>query len=69
MTVKTGSADPATGSRQLAARRKLRRAAGRSLVALGPVRDLLLRAKHLFVAATIAITSAERINDEQCDCF
>ena len=32
---------------------ELRRAAGRLLVAGIPVRDLLLRAKHLFVAATV----------------
>jgi len=35
-------------------RTKLRRAAGRLLVAGTPVRDLLLRAKHLFVEATAA---------------
>ena len=50
-------------------RTKLRLAAGRLLVALGPVRDLLVRAKHLFVAVTVAITSAEWVNDEQCECF
>jgi hypothetical protein len=33
-------------------RTKLRCASGRLLVAEPPVRDLLLRAKHLFVAAT-----------------
>jgi hypothetical protein len=49
---KTGSADPSTGPAKLAdAQRKLRRAAGGLLVALPPVRDLLLRVKHLFVAA------------------
>ena len=50
----TGNADPRNGSRQIGSRReKLRRAAGRLLVAGIPVRDLLLRAKHLFVAATV----------------
>ena len=48
--VKTGSADPATGLASWQ-RTKLRRAAGRLLVASAPVRDLLVRAKHLFVAA------------------
>ena len=33
------------------------------------MRDLLLCAKHLFVAATAAITSAERVNHEQCHCL
>ena len=50
----TGTADPATG---LAGwrRTKLRLAAGRLLVvAFGPVRDLLLCAKHLFFAAILA---------------
>jgi hypothetical protein len=47
----TGSADPATGLANLAVPEELRRAAGRLLVALGPVWDLLLRAKHLSVAA------------------
>jgi hypothetical protein len=37
-------------------RTKLRRAAGRLLVAGTPVQDLLLRAKHLFVAATFTST-------------
>ena len=53
---KTGSADPATGPAKLAdAQRKLRRAAGGLLVALPPVRDLLLRVKHLFVAAMVCL--------------
>ena len=52
---KTGTADPPTGSRQLAVPRKLRRAAGRLLVASAPVRDLLLRAKHLFDAAMVCL--------------
>jgi hypothetical protein len=39
------------------------------LVALPPVWDLLLRAKHLFDAAMVAITSAGRVNDDQCDRF
>ena len=67
--MKTGTADPPTGSRQLAVPRKLRRAAGRLLVASAPVRDLLFCAKHLFVAALVAITSAGRVNDDQCDRF
>jgi hypothetical protein len=42
---------PQRGLRQLAAPGELRRAAGRLLVAGNPVRDLLLGAEHLFVAA------------------
>jgi hypothetical protein len=41
----------------------MRRAAGillRFLVALPPVRDLLLCAKHLFVEATVAIRAGQR---------
>jgi hypothetical protein len=38
-------------------RTKLRRAAGRLLAAGTPVQDLLLRAKHLFVAATFRTTT------------
>ena len=49
---KTGNADPATGLAKLASARGMRRAAGRLLVAGTLVRDLLLRAKHLLVAAT-----------------
>jgi hypothetical protein len=49
--VTTGSVDPATGLANLAVPEELRRAAGRLLVALAPAQDLLLRAKHLFVAA------------------
>jgi hypothetical protein len=37
----------------LAVPEKLRRAAGRLLVALAPVQDLFLCAKHLFVAAIV----------------
>ena len=47
-------ADPATGLAKLAALGELRRAAGRLLVAGTRVRGLLLRAKHLFVAAMVA---------------
>jgi H+/gluconate symporter-like permease len=35
-----------------------------SLVALPPVRDLLLSAKHLFVAAMVAIAAAGGLKDE-----
>jgi hypothetical protein len=50
-TMTTGSVDPAMGLANLAVPEELRRAAGRLLVALGPAWDLLLRAKHLSVAA------------------
>ena len=51
---RTGSAEtPQRGLRQLAAPEELRRAAGLLLVAGTSVRDLLLRAKYLFVAATV----------------
>jgi hypothetical protein len=39
------------------------------LVALPPVADLLFFAKHLFVAAMVAIAPAGRVNDEQWDRF
>jgi hypothetical protein len=51
---KSGSAEtPQRGLRQLAAPEELRRAAGRFVSRRNPVRDLLLRAKHLFVAAIV----------------
>ena len=42
----------------MAAPEELRRAAGRLLVAGTPVRDLLFSAKHLFLAAMVAIAPA-----------
>ena len=51
---RTGNADPETGLAKLAALGELRRAAGRLLVDGNRVRDLLLRAKHLFVEAMVA---------------
>jgi hypothetical protein len=39
------------------------------LVALLTCRDLLFSAKHLFVAAMVAITSAGRVNEDECDRF
>ena len=41
----------------------------RFLVALLPVPDLLLCAKHLFVAAMVAIVLPGRVNDEQWNLF
>ena len=53
-TRKTGNADSATGLAKFWQRQEeLCRAAGRLLVAGIPVRHLLLRAEHLFVAATV----------------
>ena len=50
---------------------ELRRAAGRTLrlVALPFVLNLLLCAEHLFVEAMVAIASAGRVDDGQCDLF
>ena len=51
---KTGSADPQRVLPRIGGVGELRRAAGRAprlLVASSPARDLLFRAKHLFVAA------------------
>jgi hypothetical protein len=47
----------------LATARELRRATGRLLVAGTPVRDLLLCAKHLFVAAMAAGCGVIRLNE------
>jgi hypothetical protein len=59
--VKTGSAEtPQRGLRQLAAPRGIAPRRRRLLVAETPVRDLLLRAKHLFVAAIIRDDRASR---------
>jgi hypothetical protein len=41
----------------------------RFFVALACIPDLLFCAKHLFVAAMVAITSAGPVNDDQCDRF
>ena len=41
----------------------------RFLVALPFVLDLLLCARHLFVEAMVAMASAGRVDDEQCDLF
>ena len=49
------------GLRQLAAPEELRRAAGRLLVAGTLVRDLLLCAKHLFVAAMVTTDGRQEL--------